>query len=86
MNHDYAHCADFKETCPMDCFRAQLVRDLKNNPQRFTSWIHFSETNEFLFTGLLTANSRNNNGIDNNDLVLVEFFNNQFSNYDYAWK
>ena len=47
---------------------------------------YFSETNEFLFTGLLTANSRNNNGIDNNDLVLVEFFNNQFSNYDYAWK
>ena len=47
---------------------------------------YFSEMNEFLFTGLLTANSRNNNGIDNNDLVLVEFFNNQFSNYDYAWK
>ena len=47
---------------------------------------YFSETNEFLFTGLLTANSRNNNGIDNNDLVLVEFFNNQFSNYDYALK
>lgn len=46
MNHDYAHCADFKETCPMGCFRAQLVRDLKNNPQRFTSWIHFLETNE----------------------------------------
>ena len=46
MNHDYAHCADFKETCPMDCFRAQLVRDLKNNPQRFTSWIHFSDTDE----------------------------------------
>ena len=46
MNHDYAHCADFKETCPTDCFRAQLVRDLKDNPQRFTSWMRFSETNE----------------------------------------
>lgn len=49
MNHDYAHCADFKETCPMDCFRAQLVRDLKNNPQRYTSWIHFSDTDECPF-------------------------------------
>ena len=47
---------------------------------------YFSETNEFLYTGLLTSNSRNNNGYDNNDLVLVEFFNSQFSNYDYAWK
>ena len=46
MNHDYAHCADFKETCPMDCFRAHLVRDLKNNPQRFTSWIHFRLTDD----------------------------------------
>ena len=29
MNHDYAHCSDFTERCPKDCFRAQLERDLK---------------------------------------------------------
>lgn len=46
MNHDYAHCLNFKETCPMDCFRAQLVRDLEVNPQRFTSWIHFRDSGE----------------------------------------
>lgn len=46
MNHDYAHCSDFKETCPLDCFRAQLVRDLKVNPRRFASWIHFCGTGE----------------------------------------
>ena len=47
---------------------------------------YFSEKNEFLYTCLLTSNSRNNDGSDNNDLVLVEFFNNQLINYDYAWK
>lgn len=41
MNHDYAHCSDFKETCPMDCFRAQLVRDLRFNLRNRVSWIHF---------------------------------------------
>lgn len=46
MNHDYAHCSDFKETCPFECFRAQLVRDLRYNPQRFTSWIHFRLTDD----------------------------------------
>jgi hypothetical protein len=29
MNHDYAHCSDFTERCPKDCFRAQLERDLR---------------------------------------------------------
>ena len=29
MNHDYAHCADFKDDCPKKCFRAKLVRDLQ---------------------------------------------------------
>jgi len=47
---------------------------------------YFSETNEFLYTGLLTDNDRNSDGIDDNDLVLVEFFNNQIRNYDYSWK
>ena len=48
MNHDYAHCSDFKETCPMDCFRAQLVRDLRFNPQKLVSWIHFRGTGDCL--------------------------------------
>ncbi len=30
MNHDYAHCFDYKPYCPKDCFRAQLARDLEN--------------------------------------------------------
>ena len=46
MNHDYAHCLDFKETCPLDCFRAKLVRDLKVNPQWRVSWIRFRGTGE----------------------------------------
>lgn len=49
MNHDYAHCLDFKETCPMDCFRAQLVRDLRENPKRrLISWMRFRGTDECL--------------------------------------
>lgn len=35
MNHDYAHCADFTEKCPKSCFRAQLVRDLKQNAMQY---------------------------------------------------
>lgn len=32
MNHDYAHCADYNEKCPKNCFRGALVRDLVNMP------------------------------------------------------
>ena len=31
MNHDYAHCADYRDDCPEECFRAQLTRDLKGH-------------------------------------------------------
>lgn len=24
MNHDYAHCLDFCDDCPEECFRAKL--------------------------------------------------------------
>ena len=47
MNHDYAHCADFKDSCPDDCFRAQLVRDLERygDTKGFpVSWIHLEGT------------------------------------------
>ena len=29
MNHDYCHCLDYDETCPKQCFRSQLMEDLK---------------------------------------------------------
>ena len=31
MNHDYAHCLNYRPDCPKKCFRAELVRDLKLN-------------------------------------------------------
>lgn len=49
MNHDYAHCADYRKDCPKDCFRAQLVRDLKQRTDLIwlrVSWIHFKGTDE----------------------------------------
>ena len=32
MNHDYSHCADYQPDCPKDCFRAQLTKELLDNP------------------------------------------------------
>ena len=47
MNHDYAHCSDFTDDCPSECFRAQLVRDLENIPIWYrVSWMHFEGTDE----------------------------------------
>ena len=53
MNHDYAHCIDFEEDCPKKCFRAQLVRELKEygklSPYGVNfpvSWQHFKGTME----------------------------------------
>ena len=47
MNHDYAHCADFKNDCPKNCFRAQLVRNLENIPIQYqVSWMRLKDTNE----------------------------------------
>lgn len=49
MNHDYAHCADFADSCPRKCFRAKLVRDLHNNPNVtgiWISWMHLKGTAE----------------------------------------
>ena len=47
MNHDYAHCIDFKDDCPKECFRAQLVRDLERNfPYMEVSWMNFKDTHE----------------------------------------
>lgn len=49
MNHDYAHCADYKPSCPAGCFRGELVRDLRCNPMMVgipVSWMHFDGTGE----------------------------------------
>ena len=49
MNHDYAHCLDFTNDCPKECFRAQLVRDLKKRTDLLGlpfSWMHFKCTDE----------------------------------------
>lgn len=48
MTHDYAHCLDFKRTCPKECFRAKLVRDLdKRHLDRIgISWMHLKGTEE----------------------------------------
>ena len=35
MNHDYAHCLDFKPSCPRSCFRARLARDLQTNMEQY---------------------------------------------------
>lgn len=47
MNHDYAHCADFTEECPIECFRAELVRDLEFCEKPIiVSYCHFKGTEE----------------------------------------
>lgn len=47
MNHDYAHCADYTDTCPKKCFRGEFVRDLNRRPYPFPiSWMHLEGTEE----------------------------------------
>ena len=41
MNHDYAHCLNFREDCPQKCFRAQLSRDAINNRNIVGIWMTF---------------------------------------------
>lgn len=46
MNHDYAHCIDCTDDCPIDCFRAQLAREAIAKRLPLTSWMHFKNTDE----------------------------------------
>ena len=46
MNHDYAHCMDYTEDCPKECFRGQLVRDLDGVPISRVQWVSFKGTEE----------------------------------------
>ena len=49
MNHDYAHCADYKkDVCSKECFRGELVRDLSFHPtlRLCVSWMNFKGTKD----------------------------------------
>lgn len=49
MNHDNAHCLDFKKNCPKKCFRAQLVREVEQSEELKEiplTWAHFKGTEE----------------------------------------
>ena len=47
MNHDYTHCLDASEDCPKECFRYQLVDDLKHaNERMLISWANLKGTAE----------------------------------------
>ena len=61
MNHDYAHCLDATEHCPEDCFRAMLVRDLKNQECKIVSWMHFIGTDDCILEDVAHRNKNNGN-------------------------
>ena len=44
MNHDNCHCFDCDDSCPDDCYRAQLTRDLK--PGMIVTFAHLRGTEE----------------------------------------
>lgn len=50
MNHDYAHCLDFKPDCPKECFRAQLTKELMEHPNivphGISTWSSFRGTED----------------------------------------
>lgn len=46
MNHDYAHCMDYRDDCPMECFRARLTKDALDKHYTIVSFMHFEKTDE----------------------------------------
>lgn len=51
MNHDAAHCLACDSRCPEECYRAQLVRELRNLTPCYpfpVAWSNFEGTNECL--------------------------------------
>lgn len=48
MNHDRAHCADYREDCPKGCYRGELVRDLKRKEKdewwKAVNWVSLKGT------------------------------------------
>lgn len=55
MNLNYAHCFDFTEKCPEECFRAQLERELSrkegDGKPRTIEYVHFKGTRRCLIAG-----------------------------------
>lgn len=46
MNHDYAHCMDYRDDCPMECFRARLTKEALDKCYTIVSFMHFEGTEE----------------------------------------
>ena len=46
MNHDYAHCMDYRDDCPMECFRAMLTKEALDKHYTIVSFMHFEGTDE----------------------------------------
>lgn len=46
MNHDYAHCMDYRDDCPMECFRARLTKEALDKHYTIVSFMHFENTDE----------------------------------------
>ena len=44
MNHDNCHCFDCDDSCPDECYRAQLTRDLK--PNMIVTFAHLRGTKD----------------------------------------
>ena len=45
MNHDYAHCMDYRDDCPMECFRARLTKE-EFDTKLTIGFMHFDGTDE----------------------------------------
>lgn len=45
MNHDYAHCMDYRYDCPMECFRARLTKEALDKHYTM-GFMHFENTDE----------------------------------------
>ena len=46
MNHDYAHCMDYRDDCPMECFRARLTKEALDKHYTIVGFMHFEKTDE----------------------------------------
>lgn len=46
MNHDYAHCMDYRDDCPMECFRARLTKEALDKHWTMACFMHFEKTDE----------------------------------------
>ena len=47
---------------------------------------YFDDTDEYILSGLLTLNDRDDDNNYENDNIVFEFYHNNFNNYKYGWK